>query len=75
MKRTLSTFVLAFASLLLARGARGTRVPDVRGLTPPEADQRLVAAHLTLGNVAPELDDKGEIASQVPVPGDQTSKS
>jgi hypothetical protein len=44
-------------------------VPDVRGLTPSEADQRLVAANLTLGNVAPELDDKGEIASQVPVPG------
>jgi beta-lactam-binding protein with PASTA domain len=56
-------------TLLLARGARGTRVPDVRGLTPSEADQRLVAANLTLGNVAPELDDKGEIASQVPVPG------
>ena len=30
-------------TLLLARGARGTRVPDVRGLTPSEADQRLVA--------------------------------
>ena len=56
-------------TLLLARGARGTRVPDVRGLTPSEADQRLVSANLTLGNVAPELDPKGEIASQVPVPG------
>jgi beta-lactam-binding protein with PASTA domain len=56
-------------TLLLARGARGTRVPDVRGLTPSEADQRLVSGNLTLGNVAPELDPKGEIASQVPVPG------
>jgi beta-lactam-binding protein with PASTA domain len=56
-------------TLLLARGARGTRIPDVRGLTPSEADQRLVAANLTLGNVAPQLDPKGEIASQVPVPG------
>jgi beta-lactam-binding protein with PASTA domain len=56
-------------TLLLARGARGTRVPDVRGLTPSEADQRLVSANLTLGNVAPQLDPKGEIASQVPVPG------
>jgi beta-lactam-binding protein with PASTA domain len=56
-------------TLLLARGARGTRIPDVRGLTPSEADQRLVAAELTLGNVAPQLDPKGEIASQVPVPG------
>src|SRR6201999_2140691 len=35
-------------TLLLARGARGTRVPDVRGLTPSEADQRLVSANLTL---------------------------
>lgn len=56
-------------TLLLARGARGTRVPDVRGLTPSEADQRLVSANLTLGNVAPQLDPKGQIASQVPVPG------
>ena len=56
-------------TLLLARGARGTRVPDVKGLTPSEADQRLVAANLTLGNVAPKLDPKGTIASQVPVPG------
>ena len=56
-------------TLLLARGARGTRVPDVRGLTPSEADQRLVSANLTLGNVAPQLDPKGTIASQVPVPG------
>jgi beta-lactam-binding protein with PASTA domain len=56
-------------TLLLARGGRGTRVPDVRGLTPTEADQRLVSANLTLGNVAPQLDPKGEIASQVPVPG------
>jgi beta-lactam-binding protein with PASTA domain len=56
-------------TLLLARGARGTRVPDVKGLTPSQADQRLVAARLTLGTVAPELDPKGTIASQVPVPG------
>ena len=56
-------------TLLLARGARGTRVPDVKGLTPSEADQRLVAANLTLGNVAPQLDPKRTIASQVPVPG------
>jgi beta-lactam-binding protein with PASTA domain len=59
----------SMVTLLLARGARGTRVPDVKGLSPSEADQRLVAAHLTLGNVAPELDAKGTIASQVPVPG------
>ncbi len=60
---------VATVTLLLARGARGTRVPDVKGLTPSEADQRLVAAHLTLGNVAPELDPDGTIASQVPVAG------
>jgi beta-lactam-binding protein with PASTA domain len=59
----------AMVTLLLARGGRGTRVPDVRGLTPDEADTRLVAAHLTLGKVAPKLDPKGTIASQVPVPG------
>ena len=56
-------------TLLLARGKRKTEVPDVKGLTPGEADQRLVAAHLTLGTVAPQLDPKGTIASQVPVPG------
>ena len=58
-------------TLLLARGGSGTRVPDVKGLTPSEADQRLVAAHLTLGTVAPKLDPKGTIASQVPVAGRQ----
>ena len=56
-------------TLLLARGGRATRVPDVRGLTPSEADQRLISAHLTLGTVAPKLDPKGTIASQVPIPG------
>ncbi len=56
-------------TLLLARGARGTRVPDVSGLTPSEADERLVGAHLTLGKVAPKLDPKGTIASQVPLAG------
>jgi beta-lactam-binding protein with PASTA domain len=61
-------------TLLLARGAQATRVPDVRGLTPSEAEQRLVAARLTLGNVAPELDPKGTIASQVPVPGRRRSR-
>ena len=56
-------------TLLLARGSRRTRVPDVKGLAPGEAEQRLVAARLTLGTVSPQLDPKGTIASQVPVPG------
>jgi beta-lactam-binding protein with PASTA domain len=59
----------SMVTLLLARGGRGTRVPDVKGLTPSEADQRLVSAHLTLGKVAPKLDPKGTIASQVPIAG------
>jgi beta-lactam-binding protein with PASTA domain len=53
-------------TLLLARGKRKTRVPNVVGLTPVQADQHLVGGHLTLGTVAPELDPKAKIASQVP---------
>lgn len=56
-------------TVLVAGGARRAEVPDLKGMTAPEADQALQDAGLSLGEVTPELDGKGTVAEQVPAAG------
>ncbi|HEX2088296.1 MAG TPA: PASTA domain-containing protein [Solirubrobacteraceae bacterium] len=58
-------------SLLVAAAPGNTVVPRLIGLRPKQADARLAQARLTLGTVAPRMDPKARIRSQVPAAGAQ----
>ena len=58
-------------TVLVAAGRRTVPVPDLKGMSAPEADSKLQEAGLTLGAASPELEGDTVVVEQVPAAGER----